>query len=70
MRQKVNFYIPEGITGHQFEKFLKRSHLHFFHPKRKDTLHPDSEKIRQAICTEINTKEINKKIKEGKLRRI
>jgi hypothetical protein len=37
-RDKINFHIPEGITGKQFEKYLKRTNLKFFFPKKKNDL--------------------------------
>jgi hypothetical protein len=70
MRQKVNFYIPEGVTGHQFEKFLKRANLHFFHPRRKNKIRPESEKMLLAIHTQLNVIDIDRKMKQGKLIRM
>jgi hypothetical protein len=66
-RAKVNFYIPEGINGCQFKKFLKRSGLHFFFPKQKEFTSADSLKVRAAIFAELSRKEINQKMKDGKL---
>jgi hypothetical protein len=55
--KKINFYIPEGITGKQFEKFLQRSRLHFFFPRKKEVDPTKGNLIKKGIH---NTKIMDK----------
>lgn len=59
-RKKINFYVPEGITGKQFEKFLKRSRLNFISPKKKEKVSRDVEMLHNGLHSAIITAKYNK----------
>jgi hypothetical protein len=63
---KREFYLPTGLTGKEFEKFLKRTGMHFISPKKKITVNPEVEALHSSLHSAI----LNEKAKKGLLTKI
>jgi hypothetical protein len=63
---KREFYLPTGLTGKEFEKFLKRTNMHFISPKKKTEIDPTVEALHKALNSAI----LNEKAKKGLLIKI
>jgi hypothetical protein len=64
--KKIEFHLPDDLTGKQFAKFLKRNNMHFISPKKKientsneelhNSLHESviQEKLKKGLLTKVN----------------
>jgi hypothetical protein len=67
MKQKVKeFYLPDEVTGKKFKKFLQKTNIHFFFPKKKKSLPRNVKQLHKDLHFAI----LNDKYKKGLLTKI
>jgi hypothetical protein len=64
--KRVEFHLPDGMTGKELKDFLKRTNMQYFHPKKKHIESAEVEALHQGLHSAL----LNEKIKKGLLTKI
>jgi hypothetical protein len=64
--KKIELHLPEGLTGRQLAKFLKRNKMHFITPKKKAEQTIVDDELQHTLHECI----LQRKLKKGLLTKI